>query len=315
MIRLGICLWNQASDWRTFEHAARSVEALGYDHLWTWDHLLACEGDPNQATFEPYVVLTAWAMLTSRVRLGLLTGANTFRSPGLVAKLAATIDQVSRGRMILGMGAGWFEREHRAYGIDFGRSVGERLDWLGESVALMRGLLDGSEVTSATGGRYAIDALRIVPGPVQARLPILIGGSGERKTLPIVARHADMWNVMGGDVEFLRRKDAVLRAQCELIGRDETEIERTVGCNPIIRDSERQARQAYELQMSHNHAPVTTIDGDDSFWLGTPDRIAEMMIERRAIGFSTFIAATAAPLDEETVERLIGEVKPLVESA
>jgi alkanesulfonate monooxygenase SsuD/methylene tetrahydromethanopterin reductase-like flavin-dependent oxidoreductase (luciferase family) len=122
--RLGILLWSQATDWPSFEAAARRVDELGYDHLWTWDHLYAIFGDPYQPIFEGYATLAAWAMVTSRVRLGLLVGANTFRNPGLVAKLATTLDHISNGRAILGIGGAWFDLEHTAYGLQFGSGDG-----------------------------------------------------------------------------------------------------------------------------------------------------------------------------------------------
>jgi alkanesulfonate monooxygenase SsuD/methylene tetrahydromethanopterin reductase-like flavin-dependent oxidoreductase (luciferase family) len=315
MIQLGLCLWNQVFDWPTLARAATNAERLGYDHLWTWDHFLACEGDRDQPTLEPYAVLAAWATLTDRMGLGLLTGANTFRNPGHVAKLITTIDHLSGGRAILGMGGGWFAAEHQAFGLDFGRSMGERLDWLGESVAAMRSLLDGETVSSPAGGHYSLDRLRLSPMPVSSRLPILIGGTGERKTLRIVARYADLWNVMGHGVREIRAKDEVLRRHCDEVGRDPAEIRRTIGCNPIIRSTEREAREAYAEQMQANLAPLDTSEHDDSFWIGTPPQIAELMVDRKRLGFETFIAATAAPLDEETIERLIREVRPMVEAA
>src|SRR5450759_3671043 len=173
--RLGVLLWSQATSWSDFESAARRVDSLGYDHLWAWDHLYAIFGDPYQPIFEGYTTLAAWAKVTTRVRLGLLVGANTFRNPGLVAKTLTTLDHISDGRAIAGLGGAWFDLEHAAAGIDFGRGFGERLDWLDESVGSIRALLDGEAVTSPVGGRYALDAMRLLPPPVQTHLPILIG--------------------------------------------------------------------------------------------------------------------------------------------
>src|SRR4026209_2916469 len=120
--QLGVLLWSQATDWPSFERAARRVDELGYEHLWAWDHLYAIFGDPYQPIFEAYTTLAAWAMVTSRVRLGLMVGAITFRNPGLVAKMITNLDQMSQGRVMLGIGAAWFELEHTAYGLDFGRA-------------------------------------------------------------------------------------------------------------------------------------------------------------------------------------------------
>ncbi len=312
--KLGVLLWSQSTDWPSFERAALRVEELGYDHLWTWDHLYAIFGDPYQPIFEGYAALAAWAAATSRIRLGLLVGANPLRNPGLVAKLVTTIDHISGGRAVAGIGGAWFELEHQAHGIDFGTGHGQRLDWLDEAAAALRALFDGETVSSPPGGRYAFDQLRLLPRPVQRHLPIMIGGSGEKKTLRTVARYADMWNAMG-DVEFLRRKVEVLRRHCDAVGRDPAEIRFTVGCKPLIRDSEREARRVWASQMEHNRTPMSEVEGDDTFWVGTPEQLAERMRERRTLGFDSFIGEMAAPYDDETLERWIGEVRPMVDSA
>jgi alkanesulfonate monooxygenase SsuD/methylene tetrahydromethanopterin reductase-like flavin-dependent oxidoreductase (luciferase family) len=313
-VKLGVLLWSQGTDWESFERGARRVEELGYDSLWTWDHLYAIFGDPYQPIFEGWTTLAAWAKVTSRVRLGLLVGANTFRNPGLVAKEATTLDHLSGGRATLGIGGAWFALEHSAHGIEFGKSPGERLTWLDEAVGAMRELLDGESVTSPPDGHYRFDDLRLLPPPMQTHLPVMIGGSGERKTLRTVAKYADEWNAMGS-VEKLRHKDEVLRRHCAEVGRDDSLIERTAGCKPIIRSTEAEARRLWEAQMEHNRTPMADVEDDDTFWVGTPEQVAEKMIERRDIGFSTFLAELAAPFDDETLERWIGEVKPLVDAA
>jgi alkanesulfonate monooxygenase SsuD/methylene tetrahydromethanopterin reductase-like flavin-dependent oxidoreductase (luciferase family) len=312
--RLGILLWSQATDWDSFERSAIRIDELGYEHLWTWDHLHAIFGDPYQPIFEGYMTLAAWAKVTRRARLGLLVGANTFRNPALVAKMAITLDHISGGRAILGIGGAWFETEHTEFGIDFGHSPGERLTWMDEAVDAMRRLLAGEAVTSPPGGRYRFSNLRLQPPPVQDRLPIMIGGSGERKTLRSVAKSADMWNAMGS-VEKLRHKLSVLRTHCDTVGRDIAEIELTVGCKPIIRSTEAEARRVWEAQMAHNRTPMADVEDDDTFWVGTPEQVAKEMIDRKALGFHTFLAELAAPFDDETIERWIGEVKPMVDRA
>jgi alkanesulfonate monooxygenase SsuD/methylene tetrahydromethanopterin reductase-like flavin-dependent oxidoreductase (luciferase family) len=313
-VRLGVLLWSQATDWPSFERAAVRVDELGYESLWTWDHLYAIFGDPLQPIFEGYTTLAAWAKVTSNARLGLLVGANTFRNPGLVAKTVTTIDHLSGGRAVLGIGGAWFETEHTAHGIDFGSGHGERLTWMDESVAAIRGLLDGETVTSPAGGRYRFSDLVLQPRPIQEHLPIMIGGSGERKTLRTVARYADQWNAMGS-VEKLRHKVEVLRGHCETVGRDPAEITFTAGCKPIIRSTEADARRLWESQMAHNRTPMSDVEHDDTFWVGTPEQVAQEMIDRRELGFETFLAELAAPYDDETLERWIGEVKPMVDAA
>lgn len=310
--RLGILLWSQATEWTDFERAAIRIDELGYNHLWTWDHVYAIFGDPYQPIFEGYTTLAAWAKVTKQARLGLLVGANTFRNPGLTARLATTVDHISGGRAILGIGGAWFEQEHVEHGIEFGASPGTRLTWMDEAAGAMRALLDGETVTSPSDGRYRLKDLRLLPAPIQAHLPIMIGGSGERKTLRSVAKYADMWNAMGS-ADKLRHKVEVLREHCEAVGRDFNEIELTCGCKPIIRDTEAEARRVWEAQMKHNRTPMADVENDDTFWVGTPEQVAQQMIDRKAVGFDTFIAELAAPFDDETIERWIGEVKPMVD--
>ena len=138
--KLGVLLWSQATDWPSFEAAAKRVDTLGYDSLWTWDHLYAIFGDPYQPIFEGYTTLAAWSKVTTRARLGLLVGANTFRNPGVVAKMLTTIDHASGGRAIAGLGGAWMDEEHIATGIEFGSGFGQRLDWLDESVGALRAI-------------------------------------------------------------------------------------------------------------------------------------------------------------------------------
>jgi alkanesulfonate monooxygenase SsuD/methylene tetrahydromethanopterin reductase-like flavin-dependent oxidoreductase (luciferase family) len=312
--RLGVLLWSQASSWAELEASARRVDELGYDHLWTWDHLYAIFGDPYQPIFEGYTTLAAWAKVTEHVRLGLLVGANTFRNPGLVAKTLTTLDHLSGGRAIAGLGGAWFDLEHTANGLEFGSGFGERLDWLEEATAALQALFAGEAVTSAPGGRYDFRQLRLLPVPVQPRLPIMIGGTGERKTLRTVAAHADMWNAMG-EVDFLRHKVEVLQRHCDDVGRDIAEIEFTAGCKPVIRNTAEEARRVWEAQMAHNRTPMADVLDDDTFWVGPPELIAERMAERKALGFHTFLAELAAPYDDETMERWIREVRPMVDGA
>jgi alkanesulfonate monooxygenase SsuD/methylene tetrahydromethanopterin reductase-like flavin-dependent oxidoreductase (luciferase family) len=311
---LGVLLWNQATTWADYEAAGRRIEELGYDHLWAWDHLYAIFGDPYQPIFEGYTTLAAMAKVTPRLRLGLLVGANTFRSPAVVAKALTTLDHISDGRAIAGLGGAWFDTEHEEAGIDFGSGFGQRLDWLDEACAALRPLLRGETVSSPEGGHYQLRTFRVLPRPVQERLPIMIGGSGEKKTLRTVARYADMWNAMG-DADFLAHKLDVLRRHCDEVGRDIGEIELTVGCKPIIRATESEARGVWEDQMAANRTQMSDVLEDETFWVGTPDLIAERMLERKALGFHTFLAEMAAPFDDETLERWITEIRPAVDRA
>jgi len=312
-LKPGILLWSQGATWPEMLDAAKRIDRLGYTHLWTWDHLYAIFGDPYQPIFEGWSLLAAWARETTQTRLGLLVGANTFRNPGLVAKTAATLDHISDGRAILGIGGAWMDLEHQAHGIEFGSGFGQRLDWLDESVGAMRALLDGESVTSEPGGRYTFDDLRHHPVPVQPHLPIMIGGSGEKKTLRTVAKYADIWNAMG-PVDFMAHKVDVLQGHCDAVGRDIAEIEFTLGVKFTIRDSKAEARRVRDAAMANNRTPESEVEDDDTFWEGSPEEIADRLRPYVELGFKTVISEQPAPYDVETLERFVGEVKPLIDA-
>ena len=305
-LKLGMIAWGQYSDWQPFRAAAVRADELGYDDIWTWDHLYPIVGSHEGPMFEGWLTLAAWAEATSRARLGLMVGANTFRNPALVAKMATTLDHISNGRAILGIGGAWFETEHTAFGIEFGGSPGERLRWLDEAVQIMRGMLHGEPVSGSTF--YATREVRNDPPPVQAHLPLLVGGGGEKRTLRTVARYADACN-LGGGFDNVRRKEEILLRHCEEVGRDPSEIERTVGMGTcIIRDDPAEAQRVLETTFAHNGQARTW----ENQLVGTPEQVADRMRPFLGIGYRHFIIGFPAPYDAESMERMMTEVKPLL---
>jgi alkanesulfonate monooxygenase SsuD/methylene tetrahydromethanopterin reductase-like flavin-dependent oxidoreductase (luciferase family) len=182
-----------------------------------------------------------------------------------------------------------------------------------EATAAVRALLDGASVTSEVG-RYQFQELKLNPAPLREHLPIMIGGSGEKKTLRTVARYADQWNAFGSP-ETLTHKDNVLRSHCADVGRNHEDIERTVGAKIVIRDRASEAGRVLEELMEHNQTPMGNIADDETFWIGTADQIAEKMLAYRHVGFHTFLVEMPAPYDRETMNALIEVVKPVVASA
>jgi F420-dependent oxidoreductase-like protein len=299
-MKFGAQLWSQSTGWPEFRDAARAAEAAGWDGIWTWDHLLAIFGPWEQPILEGWSTMTALAAVTSQVRLGLMVGANTFRNPGLTAKLATTLDNVSGGRAVLGIGGAWFEREHEAFGIPFGATAGERLDWLDEAVMLMRRLLDG-ECFSHDGSHYRFQDALCEPRPIQDHLPILVGGSGRRKTLRTVAARADAWNT-SGFVDEVREKVAVLEQHCADVGRDPAAIERTISFPIVMRNRQADAESAFAALLAHNDAPDA---GNVPNLLGSPREVADAIRPYRdEMGFEHVIVRMPAPYDPETIARL-----------
>lgn len=309
-MRFGLHVLSYGSTWPDTLATVQLAERSGFDLVLGADHLFATGGDPLAPFFEGWTMLSAWAASTSRIGVGSLVGANAFRHPAVVAKMAATIDHVSDGRLVLGLGAAWYDDELRRHGLPTGASIGERLAWLDEGLGVIRPLLAGVTVTHH-GPAYHLEAARHAPQPIQPRIPILIGGEGERKTLGIVARHADLWQtwVPPESTERFRAKRAVLAARCAETGRDPSSITAFAGAKVVIRDSPAAARAAFDRLMARHGWPDEV---REHAWLGPPAWIAERVRRYRDAGAGGFIAQVIAPYDVETIERLPSEVRPLV---
>jgi F420-dependent oxidoreductase-like protein len=305
-MRFGAAFWIQRTDWPSLRDACLAAEAAGFDSIWLDDHLLSDEGDWRAPKLEGWSTLAALATITSRVTLGHLVAANTFREPGLTAKQAVTIDHLSGGRFVLGLGGGWFEREHEAFGLEFGSGFGERLDRLEEAVGLIRQLLDGERV-SHEGRWYRMRDAVCQPRPVQAHLPLLIGGSGRTKTLRTVARHADMWNGYG-DPERVAEVSGWLREHCQAVGRPFESIRRTVVMDVVIRHSATAAWTAYAAMAAVQGIAVERSGADDTERGlragGPPAVVAEYVRRFEALGVAELMWIFRQPWDRETIARL-----------
>ncbi|HEY3289348.1 MAG TPA: LLM class F420-dependent oxidoreductase [Anaerolineae bacterium] len=208
-IRVGVQLTPQHTDVATYAQAVRDVEALGVDTIFNWDHFFPLSGDPQGNHFEGLTLLSAMATLTSRAEIGTLVTCNGYRNPALLADMAKTIDHISGGRLILGIGAGWFERDYTEFGYTFGTAA-DRLRALGQALPIIK-------------KRWQVD----VPTPIRNPIPILIGGGGERVTLKLAAQYASIWNSFG-PVETWKHKNQVLDEWCAKVGRNPADIERSV---------------------------------------------------------------------------------------
>jgi alkanesulfonate monooxygenase SsuD/methylene tetrahydromethanopterin reductase-like flavin-dependent oxidoreductase (luciferase family) len=308
-MRLGAAFWIQRTDWPGLRDACLAVERAGWDSIWLDDHLLSDEADWRDPKLEGWTALAAVAALIPRVRLGLLVSSTTFRNPGLIAKLATTLDHISEGRAVLGLGGGWFEREHDAFGIDFGAGFGERLDRLDEAAQVIRRLLDGERVTHH-GPFFDLEDALCTPRPIQSPMPILIGGSGPTKTLRTTALYADLWNGYGSPERIAATSD-VLRQRCEEVGRPFEAIERTVTTHIVVRDTRAEAVAAWEA-IAQRHGLVGKVgsDGTDRGLTvgGPPEEVAAYLDRYRRNGVGEVMFVVREPFDIETIERL-GEVR------
>jgi F420-dependent oxidoreductase-like protein len=226
-VRIGLKLSNQNTNPAELRAIWQVADQSGFDHLWNFDHFAAIMTDPEVDVYEGWTLLGAMAEATSRVRIGCMVTGNTYRHPAVLAKMAVTVDHLSGGRLELGIGAAWAEIEHEMLGIEFG-TAGRRVEWLDESCHVMK-LLFTQERTTFEGARYQLKDALANPKPVQRpHPPFWIGGRGERKTLRVIAKHADVWNAPGGEPDEVARLSGILDAHCADVGRDPAEIRRSV---------------------------------------------------------------------------------------
>jgi alkanesulfonate monooxygenase SsuD/methylene tetrahydromethanopterin reductase-like flavin-dependent oxidoreductase (luciferase family) len=320
-LKLGANLWNQYTDWPAFLDGMLRAEDLGFDSLFTWDHVYPIVGTPEGPAIEAYTAMAAVASQTKRATIGHLVSANTFRNPALLAKMITTIDHISGGRAVLGIGAAWMEPEHTAFGLEYGDRPGTRLRWLAEALPIVRDMLGGAQPSSPPDGRYAVQDVRNDPPPIQRRIPILIGGSGPKVTLRLVAEYADM-NNLGNPIEDVLRSEAILLEHCQAVSRDERQIERTVELQRVVIRDTREAAVAADVEMlARNGGAVRDEDRPGSASVesnrciaGDPDEVYEQLAPFVEAVYRHFIFGFPSPYDQETMRRLAADVRPRLEA-
>jgi F420-dependent oxidoreductase-like protein len=286
------------------------VDRLGYDSVWTWDHFVPLDGDPKGPMFEAWELLAAWGALTTRVHLGTLVTGNTYRHPPVLAKMVATLDHITGGRAMLGLGAAWHEGEHAMYGLRF-PTTGGRLARMDEAARVLRLLLD-EPIASFAGKHYVLTDAVAEPKPVQERLPLLIGGGGEQRTLRTVARYADYWHGHGSP-EVIAHKLEVLAAHCAEVGRDVREITPLTSVRPdvVLRAKVRDV----EAQLERVRTRSKRVEPMQMNPIHTVDALVERCAALWHAGARGFILYFMAPFDHETIERIATEVRPKLEEA
>jgi alkanesulfonate monooxygenase SsuD/methylene tetrahydromethanopterin reductase-like flavin-dependent oxidoreductase (luciferase family) len=302
-LEFGVYLPQVGVDFDLLLDRAIACERLGYDSFWLYDHLGA-PGQPSRGSLEAWTVATALLARTSVLRVGHLVLCNNFRHPALLARMATTLDVISGGRLELGIGSGSIESEHRAAGLPWG-SARERGDRLGEALEIITAMF-AAPVTSFAGRHYQVDELTNLPGPVQQpRPPIHVGGAGPGFTLPLVARHADVWNVPTYALHRLAELNEVLDRECERIGRDPATLRRSVeGVLVIAPDDAVEA--ALTLARRRFGAPGYGLDAGG--FTGSPDRVTDRIGELADLGVSSFVFITHDRASDETLGLFASDV-------
>ncbi len=318
-MKLGILIEGQEGlTWERWRHLAATVERLGFESLWRSDHFIS-NVDPRRDSLETWVTLAVTAAETTRIRFGPLVCPISFRHPALLARMAAAVDVLSGGRLILGLGAGWNEDEHRAFGLPFPPPK-ERLDRLEEGIEVIRRLL-GAGPAHFAGQHFQLKSADPRPKPAaRPRLPLLIGGGGEQRTLRLVARYADEWDVPGGlSPTAYRAKYERLAAHCRAIGRDPREIRRSVSTAYLIgRDEAELCLRARRLQqlmpnLAGLDLPTVLETLRASGWrVGTPAQLIEDFRALAEAGADRVILQHNDQSDDDALELLAKEVLPAV---
>jgi F420-dependent oxidoreductase-like protein len=298
-VRFGVHAGLQNTSIDELREMWRRIEELGFDWISIWDHFYAADATGNPQSLEAVVTHTALAAATTRVTCGSLVYSAGYRHPAVLANAMATLDQVADGRVVLGLGAGWLQQEYEVYGMRFG-PVGERMRMLEEYIQCVRGLLT-QQTTTFEGEFFTLRDAQCEPKPVQARLPIWVGGGGEKVTLRICAAYADGWNVPFIPPDEWARKSKVLDEHCERIGRDPTSITRTVNVGMAF------TQEALEAQFGRmaNYVKPGVLSGS-----------VQEMVDKVGgyvdAGASQVNLAMRAPFDRDGLERFAAEVVPAV---
>lgn len=290
--------WNKAVE------IAVLAEQLGFDSIWVYDHFHNVPVPAHEAVFECWTTIAAISQRTSRIRLGQMVGCNSYRNPGLLAKITSTVDVISGGRLDWGIGAGWYENEYRGYGYEF-KKPSDRIGMLRETVEIVKSMWTNAE-TTYDGKYYKMERANCDPKPLQQPTPpVWIGGGGEKVTLRVVAEHADVSN-FGSSVEEFVRKREILKGHCAAIGRDEETIRKTVSSEVFIRETEKEIIEAGSRSLWGEPAESWRAKA----LVGTPEQVSEKIQRYLDAGCTGFVPWCPDYPSTETLELFARHVMP-----
>ena len=307
-IRFGIQTGQQNVEWKIMLDLWRKADAWGYDSLWNFDHFYPIFVDPEGQCFEGWTTLSALAQATTRARIGHLVNGNTYRHPCVTAKMAATLDHISGGRLNLGIGAGWFELEHSNFGIDF-KTVRGRLEALDEACQIVLGMFTQAK-TTVHGKHYTVTDTMGLPKPVQQpHPPIMIGGTGKRILLKIVAKYADMWNA-SGDAARMRELIEIIKRHGDAVRRDTDQIEKTVML-PLCYNAA-PPRQEFICNLIGHMNQKSPAEARKQIMIGDKQECLDTVARYQKAGVTHFIFMTFAPYFVDEIQAFAEEVIPAV---
>ncbi|MEY3640804.1 MAG: hypothetical protein RLZZ199_609 [Actinomycetota bacterium] len=293
-----------AEKWNVAVDVALRAEQLGFHSIWVYDHFHNVPRPAHEAVFECWTTMAAISQRTSRIRLGQMVGCNSYRNPGLLAKITSTLDVISGGRLEWGIGAGWYENEYRGYGFEFPKPK-DRIGMLRESVEIVKSMWTNTE-TTYDGKYYKTVRANCDPKPLQKPTPpVWIGGGGEQLTLRVVAEHADCSNFGGKPDEWAHKRE-ILKGHCAAVGRDEAEIRKTWSPEVFIRSTEKELAERTKGGLWGDSVE----NWRDNNLVGTPEQVAEKVATYVSLGCSGFIPWCADYPDTETMELLATKVMP-----
>ena len=301
---IGVYLPQMGFTYEQVLHRTLRCEQLGIDSVWLYDHLYA-PGMPDYPSLEAWTLATALLSRTERIQIGHMVLCNQFRHPAVLAKMATTLDQISAGRLQLGIGSGSIEDEHSRLGLDWG-TFAERSERLGETLQILHQAF-ANEVIDFTGRHFTVKDMPIKPGAVQQpRPPIVVGGVGEKYTLPLVARYADVWNVPTYALGELEHKISVLRSICDEVGRDPSTI--VLSIEAVMALAADDASLPAVRQLAEKRFGIPAFGLEEGGLIGTPPAIVDRLHELQELGFGQIVLFTHDRGSDETLDLLASEV-------